>query len=77
MLRPATINKLEIQGARNTRSSFLDPLVKPLVDDRQNAGTTLGDVTESIQTLVQKLERFGAFDSSPSRYGPSSERYLG
>lgn len=59
MQRPATINSIEIHGAKNTRKNFLDPLFQPLVQDSRNAGTTLGDVLAGLQEATTKLERFG------------------
>jgi len=59
--RPATINSIEIHGAKNTRKSFFDPLLTPLVDERRNVNTTLGDVLEGIKGLNAKLERFGSY----------------
>ena len=59
MQRPATINSIEIHGAKNTRKNFLDPIFQPLVQDSRNAGTTLGDVLAGLQEATTKLERFG------------------
>lgn len=57
--RPATINSIEIHGAKNTRQGFLDPLFAPLVSNKRNVGTTLGEVLASIEQVTEKLERFG------------------
>lgn len=57
--RPATINSIEVHGAKNTRRGFLDPLFSGLVDNSRNAGTTLGDVLEGLQAATNKLNRFG------------------
>jgi hypothetical protein len=59
MQRPATVSSIEIHGATNTRKSFLDPLLKPVVDAPRNAGTTLGDVLQNLQEVTSKLQRFG------------------
>jgi outer membrane protein insertion porin family len=59
MQRPATVSSIEIHGAKNTRRSFLDPLLKPVVDNSLNAGSTLGDVLASLQEVTDKLQRFG------------------
>lgn len=59
MQRPATINSIEIHGAKNTRKNFLDPIFQPLVHDSRNVGTTLGDVLAGLQEATTKLERFG------------------
>lgn len=66
MRRPATINSIEVHGAKNTRKSFLDPIFKPMVDDSRNAGTTLGHVLEQLQQATARLERFGM----PTSPGP-------
>jgi len=57
--RPATINSLEVHGAKNTRKAFLDPIFRPLVEDSRNAGTTLGNVLEGLREATEKLQRFG------------------
>lgn len=59
MSRPATVNAINIHGANNLRRGFLDPIVKPLVDDENNAATTLGDVLGRLETVTTKLARFG------------------
>ena len=64
--RPATINSIEIHGAKNTRKSFFNPLLEPLVDPGRNVGTTLGDVLEGIKELNAKLARFGRFLGKPA-----------
>lgn len=57
--RPATINSIEVHGAKSTRKGFLDPLFAPLVNHKKNAGTSLGEVLAGIQEVTDKLERFG------------------
>jgi len=64
MLRPATVNSLEIHGAKNTRKSFLDPIFKPLLDESSNGPTTMGDILARLQTATGKLERFGMPEST-------------
>jgi outer membrane protein insertion porin family len=59
MQRPASVSSIEIHGARTTRRSFLDPLLKPVVDDNRNAGSTLADVLSSLQEVTSRLQRFG------------------
>ncbi len=66
--RPTTINSIEVHGAKNTRKGFLDPVFQPLVDEAQNANTTLGDVLQRLQEASGKLDRFGA--RSPSSHQP-------
>jgi outer membrane protein insertion porin family len=59
LLRPATVNSIEVHGAKNTRKAFLDPIFKPLVEESHNAGTTLGNVLEGLREATAKLQRFG------------------
>ncbi|KAL5878069.1 hypothetical protein ACKVWC_007215 [Pyricularia oryzae] len=65
MSRPATVNAINIHGANNIRRGFLDPIVKPLVDDENNAATTLGDVLGRLETVTTKLARFDLFKKEP------------
>jgi len=74
MRRPATLNSIEIHGAKNTRKSFFDPLLRPLLDESRNASTTLGDVLEGIKALNAKLDRFGG---SPPITAPEQRRLTG
>lgn len=66
--RPATINSIEVYGARNTRKGFLDPVFAPLVDNNRNAGTTLGEVLAGVQEATSKLDRFDIFKPEPTVY---------
>lgn len=66
--RPATINSIQVHGAKNTRKGFLDPLFAPLVDNSRNAGTTLGEVLAGIQEVTDKLERFGMSPPNPATF---------
>ncbi|KAH7375515.1 surface antigen [Plectosphaerella cucumerina] len=74
-LAPMTIRKLEVRGAPNTRRTFLDPIVAPLVSPSTNAASTLGDVLQGLQTASAKLDRLGIFHPSPEIFlapaGPS------
>ncbi|KAB5542849.1 sorting assembly machinery 50 kDa subunit [Coniochaeta sp. 2T2.1] len=63
--RPATINSLEVHGAKNTRRTFLDPVFQPLVEDSRNAGTTLGSVLQGLKEATDKLQRFDIFHQEP------------
>ncbi|KAK3942614.1 surface antigen-domain-containing protein [Diplogelasinospora grovesii] len=65
MRTPATINSIEVHGAKNTRRSLLDHVFKPVVEESANAGTTLGDVLERLQKATSKLERFDIFKPEP------------
>ncbi|KAI6351109.1 hypothetical protein MCOR25_010139 [Pyricularia grisea] len=65
MSRPATVNAINIHGANNLRRGFLDRIVKPLVDDENNAATTLGDVLGRLETVTTKLARFDLFKKEP------------
>lgn len=58
-LTPAAIASVEIHGATNTRRSFLDHVIKPLVTDPANSSSTLGEVLDRIGVATRKLSRFG------------------
>ncbi|KAL1843111.1 hypothetical protein VTJ49DRAFT_3058 [Mycothermus thermophilus] len=60
-LTPASISKLEVHGAPNTRRALLDHVLKPLVDDSAAPGTTLGQVLDRIGEATRKLSRFDIF----------------
>ncbi|POS71461.1 sorting assembly machinery 50 kDa subunit [Diaporthe helianthi] len=64
--RPATINSIEVHGAKNTRKGFLDPVFAPLVGSSRNAGTTLGEVLAGVQEATSKLDRFEIFHPEPT-----------
>lgn len=66
--RPATINSIEVHGARNTRKGFLDPIFAPLVGNSRNAGTTLGEILAGVQEATSKLDRFEIFRPEPTVY---------
>ncbi|TPX17306.1 uncharacterized protein E0L32_012220 [Thyridium curvatum] len=66
MSLPATINSIEVHGAKHTRKGFLDPIFQPLVEDSCNAGTTMRQVLEGIQDATAKLERFDIYKPQPS-----------
>ncbi|KAL8420350.1 hypothetical protein RB594_003222 [Gaeumannomyces avenae] len=65
---PATINSLQIHGAKNTRKTFLAPIFDPLVSPENNAGTTLGDVLARLHEATNKLDRFEIFKPEPRVY---------
>ncbi|KAL2265954.1 hypothetical protein VTJ83DRAFT_5306 [Remersonia thermophila] len=60
-LTPASISKLEVHGAPNTRRALLDHVLGPLVADSAAPGTTLGQVLDRIGDATRKLSRFDIF----------------
>ncbi|KAL2149212.1 hypothetical protein VTH82DRAFT_8560 [Thermothelomyces myriococcoides] len=61
VLTPASISKLEVHGATNTRRSLLDQILKPVLEDTAAAGTTLGQVLDRVGAATKKLARFDIF----------------
>ncbi|KAJ8110186.1 hypothetical protein ONZ43_g5940 [Nemania bipapillata] len=56
---PVTLSSINIHGAKNTRRSFLDPLLQPLVEDSRNVNYTLGDLLNEVGGSIAKLQKFG------------------
>lgn len=54
-----TLSSIQIHGAKNTRRSFLDPLLQPLVGDSRNVGYTLADLLNEVGASILKLQKFG------------------
>ena len=52
---PMTIHEIRVHGATNTRRTFLDPLLRPLVADGQDSPSTVGEVMTKLQVLSAKL----------------------
>ncbi|KAI0145481.1 outer membrane protein, OMP85 family [Xylariaceae sp. FL1272] len=65
---PVTINCIQIHGAKNTRRSFLDPMLKPVLNKSLNADFTLGDLTDEAQRLMAQLSQTGIFKPEMSLY---------
>ena len=63
--QPATLHRFTLHGAKNTRRTFLDPIIAPLLADAQS-DTTLGDLMFSLRSVVGKLERLDIFHPSPN-----------
>ncbi|KAK5654334.1 hypothetical protein OQA88_7512 [Cercophora sp. LCS_1] len=60
-LAPAGIRNVELHGARYTRRSLLDHIIKPLVEAGSKPTSTLGDVVNHIGIVQAKLDRLGIF----------------
>lgn len=56
-----TVHEIRLHGATNTRTDFLDPLLRPLVSDEQNAGSTIGDVVAKLRIVSNKLDGLRTF----------------
>lgn len=55
MSMPMTVHEISVNGAKNIRRGFLDPIFSPLLADRLNAPQTVGDVMEKLQIVSGKL----------------------
>ncbi|KAI0872414.1 outer membrane protein, OMP85 family [Hypoxylon argillaceum] len=76
---PVTLSSIQIHGAKNTRRSFLDPLLQPLVGDSRNVGYTLADLLNEVGASILKLQKFDIFHpdilvhlSQPPHLDPST-----
>ncbi|KAK4100586.1 hypothetical protein N658DRAFT_559626 [Parathielavia hyrcaniae] len=58
LLTPASISSLEVHGAANTRRTLLDHIFKPVVEQSAHAGTTLGQILDSVGVATKKMARF-------------------
>ncbi|KAK0616816.1 surface antigen-domain-containing protein [Immersiella caudata] len=58
-LAPASINTIELHGAKCTRRSLLDHIFNPLVEN--NSTSTLGDVVARVHAAQLKLSQLGIF----------------
>lgn len=63
MSAPMTINEIKVHGATNTRTTFLEPIFRPLVGDAQNSGSTIGDVIGKLRVASAKLDGLRRFKS--------------
>lgn len=54
-LMPMAIHEIRVHGATNTRRTFLDPLLKPLLADAIGSPSTVGEVMAKLQILNAKL----------------------
>lgn len=61
MLMPMTINEITVNGAKNIRRGFLDPIFAPLLSGGPGAPSTIGDVMAKLQIASSKLSGLRAF----------------
>ncbi|SPO05545.1 related to cell surface protein homologous to bacterial outer membrane proteins [Cephalotrichum gorgonifer] len=71
--QPFTLNNFTLHGAKNTRRSFLDPIIAPLLAEASNSTSTLGDVMLSLRGVVNKLDRLEIFHPEPNVWISSAE----
>lgn len=55
MLMPMTVNEISVNGAKNIRRGFLDPILAPILSDSPTAPSTVGDVMSKLQAATAKL----------------------
>lgn len=55
MLMPMTVNEISVNGAKNIRRGFLDPIFAPILSDSPAAPSTVGDVMSKLQAATAKL----------------------
>ncbi|CAG9999223.1 unnamed protein product [Clonostachys byssicola] len=71
---PMTINELRVHGATNTRRSFLDPVLAPLVSKGPESPSTLGEVVAGLQIASAKLSGLQIFQPNPEIFLASSQQ---
>ncbi|KAG6038654.1 hypothetical protein E4U41_003970 [Claviceps citrina] len=65
---PMTIHEISVNGARNIRRGFLDPIFSPLLSDSPNAPQTVGDVMAKLQVASGKLSGLQILREPPEVY---------
>lgn len=58
MLMPMTVNEISVNGAKNIRRGFLDPIFSPLLSGSPNAPQNVGEVMGKLQMASAKLSGF-------------------
>jgi outer membrane protein insertion porin family len=55
MSMPMTVNQVSVNGAKNIRRGFLDPILNPLLSDSNDPPHTVGEVLSRLQIATGKL----------------------
>ncbi|KAJ5580735.1 SAM50-like protein [Penicillium hetheringtonii] len=58
---PCTISSVQVFGAPNTRRSFLEKVVNPLLSENKNRPYTLSEALREVSATADKLGRFELF----------------
>lgn len=56
---PCTISSVQVFGAPNTRRSFLQNVLNPLLSENKNRPYTLSEALREVSATADKLGRFG------------------
>lgn len=57
---PCAISSVQVVSAPNTRRSFLERIVKPLLSENKDRPYTLSEALREISATADKLGRFGS-----------------
>ncbi|QPG94302.1 hypothetical protein C2857_005648 [Epichloe festucae Fl1] len=68
MLMPMTVNEISVNGAKNIRRGFLDPIFAPLLSGSPNAPQNVGEVMGKLQIVSAKLSGFQILREPPEVY---------
>ncbi|KAG5929199.1 hypothetical protein E4U42_006859 [Claviceps africana] len=68
MSMPMTIHEISVNGAKNIRRGFLDPIFSPLLSGRPDAPQTVGDVMGKLQVASGKLSGLQILREPPEVY---------
>ncbi|KAK2591159.1 hypothetical protein QQS21_011153 [Conoideocrella luteorostrata] len=68
MSMPMAVNEISVNGAKNIRRGFLDPIFVPLLSDSPNPPQTVGDVMAKLQIASAKLSGLQILREPPEVY---------
>ncbi|OAA40911.1 outer membrane protein [Metarhizium rileyi] len=68
MLMPMTVNEISVNGAKNIRRGFLDPIFAPLLSDSPEAPSTVGEVMAKLQMSSSRLSGLQILREPPEVY---------
>ncbi|GAO17642.1 hypothetical protein UVI_02002040 [Ustilaginoidea virens] len=68
MSMPMTVNEISVNGARNIRRGFLDPIFSPILSGSPDAPQTVGEVMARLQLASAKLSGLQILRETPEMY---------
>jgi hypothetical protein len=58
---PISLSSVHVTGAPNTRTSFLDAIIRPYIDYNGSEWSTFEDVVQRTSAIIQALSKTDAF----------------
>ncbi|KOS17376.1 SAM50-like protein [Escovopsis weberi] len=74
MSMPMTVNEIQVNGARNIRRGFLDPVFRPLLHDGPDPPSTVGEVLSRLQEASARLSGLQILREPPQVYLSQSQQ---